>query len=270
GRIRFEVTDGAGKPAAAALGVIVVDEAVYALQDLQPGLEKVYFTLQEELLKPQVQVKYQPAENLNMLVRQPVLPAPKQQIARVLLTAVQPPPPPRWEVAPGLQRKHQYETQVMQIGWAVFNYAWNHEQAMPYDKAGADILPDVLRAGLVNDAMLKGPFGGRLSLVELAHSEKDFTLDHLARAITRQRLEQLSAALVTYTEANKQQWFKDGRWTLPAVALVEAAKRQGLDFHVLQDAWGQAFKLAHYSSKRDNKTGHGQFDHYDIVSAGPD
>ncbi|HWY87286.1 MAG TPA: MG2 domain-containing protein, partial [Gemmataceae bacterium] len=57
-RIRFVVTDSAGKPAAAALGVIIVDEAVYALQDLQPGLEKVYFTLQEELLKPQAQVKF--------------------------------------------------------------------------------------------------------------------------------------------------------------------------------------------------------------------
>ena len=61
GRIRFQVTDQAGKPVAAALGVIVVDEAVYALQDLQPGLEKVYFTLQEELLKPQVQIKFSPA-----------------------------------------------------------------------------------------------------------------------------------------------------------------------------------------------------------------
>ena len=51
GRIRFSVTDHDGKAVAAAIGVIVVDEAVYALQDLQPGLEKVYFTLQEELLE---------------------------------------------------------------------------------------------------------------------------------------------------------------------------------------------------------------------------
>ena len=53
GKIRFRVTDADGKPAAAALGVLVVDEAVYALQEMQPGLEKVYFTLQEELIKPQ-------------------------------------------------------------------------------------------------------------------------------------------------------------------------------------------------------------------------
>src|SRR5262249_49617948 len=44
GRIRFQVTDQAGKPVPSALGVIIVDEAVYAMQELQPGLEKVYFT----------------------------------------------------------------------------------------------------------------------------------------------------------------------------------------------------------------------------------
>src|SRR5262249_30362817 len=38
GTITFQVTDAAGKPAAAALGVLIVDEAVYTLQEMQPGL----------------------------------------------------------------------------------------------------------------------------------------------------------------------------------------------------------------------------------------
>src|SRR5262249_60349205 len=78
GRIHFQVTDSKGHPAVAALGVLIVDEAVYALQEMQPGLEKVYFTLQEELLKPQVQGNFKPDENLGELVRRPALPAPKQ------------------------------------------------------------------------------------------------------------------------------------------------------------------------------------------------
>src|SRR5262249_38939532 len=114
GRIRFQVTDQAGKPTPAALGVIVVDEAVYALQDLQPGLEKVYFTLQEELLKPTAQVLYRPQQGLDNLVRQPQLAAPQQQVARVLLTAVQPKLPPRWQVAPDVERRNRYETSVQQ------------------------------------------------------------------------------------------------------------------------------------------------------------
>src|SRR5262249_53944797 len=62
GLMRFEVTDSEGKPTPAALGVLIVDEAVYALQDMQPGLEKVYFTLQKELLKPQAQAVFKPGE----------------------------------------------------------------------------------------------------------------------------------------------------------------------------------------------------------------
>ena len=95
--MRFTVTDAAGKPAQAALGIVVVDEAVYAMQDMQPGLEMVYFTLQEELLHPKASIPYPPSERLEVLALQPGIDAPKQQIAEALLTAVRPKPP-----APGM------------------------------------------------------------------------------------------------------------------------------------------------------------------------
>jgi hypothetical protein len=41
GVLRFQVTDNSGMPAAAALGVLAVDEAVFALQDVRPGLEQL-------------------------------------------------------------------------------------------------------------------------------------------------------------------------------------------------------------------------------------
>src|SRR5207245_7686144 len=87
GRIHFQVTDAEGKPAAAALGVLIVDEAVYALQEMQPGLEKVYFTLQEELLKPQAQILYKPEEGIDTLVREPERAGAQQHVAEVLQTA---------------------------------------------------------------------------------------------------------------------------------------------------------------------------------------
>jgi CD109 antigen len=46
----FEVLDGSGKPVAAALGLSVVDEAVFAIQDSYPGLEKAHFQIDEALL----------------------------------------------------------------------------------------------------------------------------------------------------------------------------------------------------------------------------
>ncbi len=51
-RVAVETTDSEGRPKVAALGVQVVDEAVFALQEAQPGLLKVYFELEEALGTP--------------------------------------------------------------------------------------------------------------------------------------------------------------------------------------------------------------------------
>jgi len=88
--IKFKVMDDKGKPAAAALGIIVVDEAVYALQEIKPGLEKVYFTLEHELTKPKYQIEFGPAENLASLVKARDIQAKKQQVAKVLLAKAEP------------------------------------------------------------------------------------------------------------------------------------------------------------------------------------
>src|SRR4029077_6411467 len=136
GRIRFQVSDAAGKATAAALGVLIVDEAVYALQEMQPGLEKVYFTLQEELLKPKTQIIFKPRESIDILVRDSEVPADKQQIAQVLLTSVQPKPPARWQVPPEFERRQKVGGQLQQIGWAFMSYASNSgQQFISYDKA---------------------------------------------------------------------------------------------------------------------------------------
>jgi uncharacterized protein YfaS (alpha-2-macroglobulin family) len=56
--IGLDVTDKQGHPVMAALGVNIVDESVFALQELQPGLEKVYFTLEKELLEPRYEIHW--------------------------------------------------------------------------------------------------------------------------------------------------------------------------------------------------------------------
>ncbi len=44
-------------PAASALGVGIVDESVYAVQDQAPGFARLYFLLEKELLEPKTQVQ---------------------------------------------------------------------------------------------------------------------------------------------------------------------------------------------------------------------
>jgi hypothetical protein len=54
--VGFEVKGEDNQPVAAALGLQVVDEAVYALSEIKPGLEKLYFQLEQELAEPTYQV----------------------------------------------------------------------------------------------------------------------------------------------------------------------------------------------------------------------
>ncbi len=50
--VGIQVSDVDGEGVQAAVGLTIVDEAVFALQDNQPGFERVYFQLEEELLSP--------------------------------------------------------------------------------------------------------------------------------------------------------------------------------------------------------------------------
>ncbi len=52
----FEVKDSGGNAAQAALGVQIVDEAVYALTEMKPGLLETYFLIEEELQKPKYEI----------------------------------------------------------------------------------------------------------------------------------------------------------------------------------------------------------------------
>ncbi len=55
-RIRFRVTNARGEGVQAALGVQVVDEAVFALAEKQPGFAKVFFYLEQEVMKPRYEI----------------------------------------------------------------------------------------------------------------------------------------------------------------------------------------------------------------------
>jgi hypothetical protein len=55
-RIRFRVTNARGEGVSAALGLQVVDEAVFALAEKQPGFAKVFFYLEREVMKPRYEI----------------------------------------------------------------------------------------------------------------------------------------------------------------------------------------------------------------------
>ncbi len=55
-RIGFRVTNRKGEGVQAALGLEVVDQAVFALAEKQPGFAKVFFYLEQEMMKPRYEI----------------------------------------------------------------------------------------------------------------------------------------------------------------------------------------------------------------------
>jgi hypothetical protein len=55
-KLTFSVTDEAGQPSVAALGVQVVDEAVFSLIDARPGLLRTYFELEDDFSQPTYEI----------------------------------------------------------------------------------------------------------------------------------------------------------------------------------------------------------------------
>ena len=83
--LRFLVQQRNGTPTQAALSLAGVDEAVFALHDMRPGLEQIYFTLQEEILKPRYELcAHAPISPAQAVVPLPE-PEPELEEAKVVL-----------------------------------------------------------------------------------------------------------------------------------------------------------------------------------------
>ncbi len=66
-KLTLSVTDEAGNPKAAALGLQIVDEAVFSLVDAKPGLLRSYFELDDQLATPSYQISAPPSDLSELL-----------------------------------------------------------------------------------------------------------------------------------------------------------------------------------------------------------
>jgi hypothetical protein len=95
-RVRFHVTDAKGQGVEAALGLQVVDEAVFALAEKQPGFAKVFFYLEQELMKPRYEIH---GATLESAVEEgPGKIVPVNQAARALFAATEMAEPAKLDV----------------------------------------------------------------------------------------------------------------------------------------------------------------------------
>jgi hypothetical protein len=151
----FEVKDAAGHPVLAALGLYIVDEAVFALSELQPGLEKVFFLLEKEIMKPRYQIR---GVTSNILLgafpTEPVNVERRQRAGRVLFSAVK--VPGRFSVV-----KSSREEEMQRLIQEVHKKIWTALKTYGKEKKswlGRDLDP-LVREGYLKADDLLDPWG---------------------------------------------------------------------------------------------------------------
>lgn len=171
--LNFAVTDKQGNPAAAALGIAIVDESVFALQELHPGLEKIFFTLEQEIMKPRYEIHGYHIDDIIKDPGQPIpLPRPvpmrwddqQQEAARVLLASAEAPPaPPVHQNSFTAKRSasesalaERFVTDLKRVQDAVRRYLEKHDW-----KAPADMEDVLLRQKYLSSRELDDPWGNR-------------------------------------------------------------------------------------------------------------
>ena len=162
--VDFTVRDAKGRPVAAALGINVVDESVFALQELKPGMEKVYFYLEQELMKPRVEI-HEFEMPLIIAKQPPDRPADmkRERAAMVLLAGAEMPDAPGYRTDTYANRVQTLKDEwakelgptVQKLGDALHTYIGNHGKSYAA-KLGAKPLVD---EGLIEEKDLLDQWG---------------------------------------------------------------------------------------------------------------
>lgn len=135
--LRFAVTDPANQPVQAAIGLAVVDESVFALSELQPGLEKVYFTLERELMEPRYEIHgLKPTELILHPREEGVKEAERQRAAALLLASLPSEPGFDYRIDTYQQRWEAVRSRVEEVMQKVYQRIRNAAQKFHRDTGG--------------------------------------------------------------------------------------------------------------------------------------
>lgn len=285
--IRFEVTDRNGKGVPAALAAVIVDESVYALQEIQPGLEKVYFTLEKELSEPKYEIHYS-EENLASLVKDPPREARKQRAASILLAKAENVYPPAWTVNPTATRVAA-ERQRLSQAWyylhqQIQSRAYRDEAIGKKDANGTwtyafDPLAGFEKSGWIPAGQkAEDAWGRKLSVEVLEEAGYPAGYDGMAAIMTAQRLQTLYAHLYSYAAnhpkevSKKANLWEDEVWTFPKDVLERMQKQGWIQASFRKDLWGRNFKYVQETKDLEARqfVWYTQLKRSRIVSAGPD
>lgn len=279
-KLVFKVTDKKGKGHAAALGVSVVDESVFAIQDMQPGLLKVYFTLEKELMKPRYEVHFAPGgESVESLIQDNGEVVKKRdKVMGVLLAGVEKPTAMGWEENPAKDRMQKEQQNLQTFTYSFFNYAYAHpflEKGRggnwQYDK---DLASRMIADKVLDKQYAYDSFGAPFDPAMLTTLDPSLDLNTVSNGVASYRIMMVYNALQNYYSAERQTWldkmFEGGELKdLPPDIMNALVEKKYLDQAMSVDPWGKAYMIKRLDQPAANPYSD-LFKYFEVRSAGPD
>jgi hypothetical protein len=159
-RVRFHVTNSKGEGVEAALGLQVVDEAVFALAEKQPGFAKVFFYLEQEAMKPRYEIH---SFGMPEIVTQE---EPRDRAARALFAATE------------LVSVNKFETEAGRNAGAAKYPAYAARYRTQFVQKTPERLTEAYRhsAGNLAEADVADAWGTRLRIERLVWDKRQYTV----------------------------------------------------------------------------------------------
>ncbi len=272
-RLRLKVVDAdSGAGVQAAVGLVMIDEALLALRPLRPGLLRAYFTLGESARKAAALRRLAPfGVTIDALVEKGGLSDLEQSAAQFLLSGASPPWASGWETDPWAERKQALVKLEKKWEQALVQYAKGNSigERLPGDRSKwrfREALPGLLRgAGLLTAAELRDPWRRPLTTATLIAAAKLTTFEHFAEGLLDEKLTALYRALWKQIEpellSGKRAKERDGSFVMNEEDLKQVGDA------MLLDPWGGVMRLQ--TRKKVHKIGPLK-SNVVLYSAGPD
>ena len=243
GRIHLHVANAQGEGVAAALGVVMVDEAVLALRSVPSRSEALFFLLAREATRPTL--RHAPGgysvENVVASGRRDAL---ADEATQALLAGAAPPWSGTWQSDPWTERTRRWQTQKELIETVVTGWSRFHDVGNLVDNTWRwrpDLVRALVDAGQLTADSARDPWGkpiGPVRLAELALDGKQ-----LARDNATTRLETIYQALSSAAAQGSLHSEREKKSRVYRITLEDLARIDGIPRGALTDPWGQPWHI---------------------------
>jgi hypothetical protein len=272
GKLRLRVLDaqtGAGQQA--AVGLVMVDQALLALRPARPGATRAYFSLAAEARKPAVAMKARPGGwTVERLVEEGARDLLRQQAARILFAGAEPSWRKLWEIDPWELRERAAREQSSRLGsaargWVMDHMAGERVPGSPTEwRWREDLVTQMIADGTLPATDARDPWEQPVTTEQVVQAAGlgDFA-PHAAAKLDRQ-VAAIYQGLASHKDALQVDTSVKDRW--PAV-IVDMADLERWLPGTLVDPWGTPLRLEKW--KWLVSINHVR-SRYVVASAGPD